>query len=270
MRHIFANHAHVFPDGVFPNGTIEDLLRTMDKCNIERAVAFAPFHSQVTSDLNPNDWLAKAIKSYSTRLVGFGTIDLDVQDIKEQVEHIFELGLLGIKLHPSFQKFNIIEERAFKVYESAESLGLFLSFHTGIHWHRLKDTHVILFDEVAFNFPKLKFSLEHVGGYSFFKDAVGVIMNNMRHHKSNIYAGLTSVYNKKTHPQWYLSSTQLMELAEFIGDSFMIFGLDFPYNQAEDIQEAIDLLENIGFSDETLDRILGENMEEIIRGVRST
>jgi len=123
-----------------------------------------------------------------------------------------------------------------------------------------------LFDEVAFNFPKLKFSLEHVGGYSFFKDAVGVIMNNR---KGNIYAGLTSVFDKRTDPHWYLSSVQLMELAELIGDSFMIFGLDFPYKQADDIQEAIDLLENIGFSDEALNRILGGNMEEIVKEARS-
>lgn len=270
MRYIFANHAHVFPEGIFPQGTIEDLLRTMDECNIEKAVAFAPFFTQVPSDLNPNDWLAKSIKTYSDRLVGFGTVNLDAKNIEEQVEHVFDLGLVGIKLHPSFQKFNIIEERAFKVYETAERLGLFLSFHTGIHWHRLKDTHVLLFDEVAFNFPNLRFSLEHVGGYSFFKDAVGVIMNNKRHYKSNIYAGLTSVFNKKTHPQWYLSPTQFTELVELIGADFIIFGLDFPYNQADEIREAIKLLENIGFSNDILDRILGKNMEDIISKVKPT
>ena len=91
----------------------------------------------------------------------------------------------------------------------------------------------------------------------------------MNNRKGNIYAGLTSVFDKRTDPHWYLSSVQLMELAELIGDSFMIFGLDFPYKQADDIQEAIDLLENIGFSDEALNRILGGNMEEIVKEARS-
>jgi predicted TIM-barrel fold metal-dependent hydrolase len=269
MRFIFANHAHVFPKGLFPQGTIEDLLLVMDECYIEKAVVFAPFHSQVLQlEINPNRWLAEAIKLYEDRLVGFGVVNMESNNIEEQVREIYNLGLKGIKLHPSYQKFNIVEERAFKVYRIAEELRLFISFHTGIHWHRIKDTHVLLFDEVAFSFPNLRFSLEHVGGYSFFKDAVGVIMNNMKGHRSNIYAGLTSVFNKKTHPQWYLSLEQIKELVEIIGDTHILFGLDFPYNQTDAIKEAIDMLNNSGLSKETLDRILGGNMELVISETR--
>lgn len=265
MRRIFANHAHVFPPGAFHQGTIDDLLRTMDQCNIEKAVAFAPFRSQIQSpEFDPNVWLAEAVKGHSDRLVGFGTIDMDAPNVEQQVRHIFELGLAGIKLHPSFQRFCIVSEKAFKVYEVAEELGLFLSFHSGIHWYRLKDTHVLLFDEVAFNFPRLRFSLEHVGGYSFFKDAVGVILNNMRQGRSNIYAGLTSIFSRETHPQWYLSLAQIRELVELIGDRSILFGLDFPYNQAKEIQEAIDKLENSGLPNETLTRIFRENIEELL------
>jgi len=270
LQFIYANHAHVFPKGLFPQGSIEDLMRTMDECHIDKVVTFAPFHNQVSElDINPNRWLAEAIKCHEDRLVGFGTVNLEAQNIEEQVREIRDLGLIGIKMHPSYQKFNIIEDRAFRVYRVAEELNLFISFHTGIHWHRIKDTHVLLFDEVAFTFPKLKFSLEHVGGYSFFKDAVGVIMNNMRGHKSNIYAGLTSVFNKKTHPQWYLSLEQIKELIEIIGDGCILFGLDFPYNQADAIKEAMDILNNSGLPKETLDRILGRNMELIIKEIRT-
>ena len=44
--HIFANHAHVFPEEARPGCGIDSLKKLMDECSIERAVCFAPFPSQ--------------------------------------------------------------------------------------------------------------------------------------------------------------------------------------------------------------------------------
>lgn len=74
-------------------------------------------------------------------------------------------------------------DKACKVYSAAQENGLFLSFHTGLHWYRIADYQPLLFDEVAWNFPRLKFSMEHVGGYHFFRDALAVICNN--HHRAS-------------------------------------------------------------------------------------
>ena len=38
---IFANHAHVFPKELRPEGSVDSLMRLMDDCGIEKAVAFA-------------------------------------------------------------------------------------------------------------------------------------------------------------------------------------------------------------------------------------
>jgi len=62
---IFANHAHVFPREVRPEGSIETLLRLMDKCQIKRAVAFAPFIDQVKDlGIDPNEWLAQELEKH--------------------------------------------------------------------------------------------------------------------------------------------------------------------------------------------------------------
>ena len=72
---IFANHAHVFPREVRPEGSIEALLRLMDKCQIKRAVAFAPFIDQVKDlGIDPNEWLAQELEKHDN-ICGFGTID---------------------------------------------------------------------------------------------------------------------------------------------------------------------------------------------------
>ncbi|MGH7176968.1 MAG: hypothetical protein ACREJC_06290, partial [Tepidisphaeraceae bacterium] len=114
--HIFANHAHVFPESLKPDGTITRLLQLLDACDIERAVAFAPLAHQCDgTNIEPNRWVASELKN-QPRLSGFGTIDLRRTDVREQVKHARELGLLGLKLHPNAQKFDILSPRAMELY----------------------------------------------------------------------------------------------------------------------------------------------------------
>ena len=88
---IFANHAHSFPRSP-TEGSIETLLRLMDKCQIKRAVAFAPFIDQVKDlGIDPNEWLTQELEKHDN-ICGFGTIDLDKPDLAKQAETIANLG----------------------------------------------------------------------------------------------------------------------------------------------------------------------------------
>jgi predicted TIM-barrel fold metal-dependent hydrolase len=162
------------------------------------------------------------------------TIDFVRDNLKEQVDEIADCGLKGIKLHPQAQEFGIDSERAFKVYERAEELGLFISFHSGIHWHRLSESSVMLFDEVAYNFPELRFSMEHMGGYSFFNEALAVMVNNSRGGiQPRIFAGWTSIFDESEMSVWSLTDRQLEVLIFQTGEDNQIFGLDFPFKKAD-------------------------------------
>lgn len=256
-REIFAHHAHVFPASAFPGGTIDDLLRTMDDCGIARCVAFAPF-SRYVGDMDANAWLAGAIRS-EDRLTGFGVINMDREDVEAQVDRIPEHGLRGIKMHPAFQRFPLMGEKARRVYARAEELGLFISFHTGIHWHRISEYNMLLFDEVAFHYPALHFSLEHAGGYCFFQDAMAVLLNNAAQ-TPRVYAGMTSVCDRDMNRFWYLNDQQILDLIWLAGDDRLIFGLDFPYNDREKIAQAIRRFEDMDLSEETKDKLFGGNI----------
>ena len=60
--HVLANHAHVFPADLNPNGTIERLFTLLDACNIEEAVCFAPFPQQwQRKECDANQWLSQQI-----------------------------------------------------------------------------------------------------------------------------------------------------------------------------------------------------------------
>ena len=254
---IFANHAHVFPKGSKDNAQLENLKVLMEECEIEGAVCFAPFNHQterVGITINQNKWLYEEIKN-EKNLIGFGTINFDIGSIQNQVKEIKELGFKGIKIHPAAQEVKVDGRELFEVYAEAEKQGLFLSFHTGLHWHRIKEYSMLLFDEVAYNFPKLKFSMEHVGGYSFFKEAL-LVMNNNERKGNNIYAGLTSISMEEDalgnlRPgAWSLTDDDLCTLIHQTGEKNSIFGLDFPYKDARYTKNAIERIKNLPITED--------------------
>ncbi len=261
---IIANHAHVFQESVQPHGSISALKQVMDECGISQAVAFAPFPKHFNHDeapnTNPNRWLCSEIKD-DDRLYCFGVIDMEKDNVADQVQEIYDLGLNGIKMHPAYQHFAVDDRKAYAVYEKAEQLGLPISFHTGVHNARIRQSHTLLFDEVAFNFKNLRFTLEHVGGYSFFNEAVAVMANNPK----NTYAGLTRVFDRGTNRCWYLGIEKVEELIWQTSAKRLIFGLDFPYNGPDKIKEAISCILSLNIDDEDKERILGGNLLEFMR-----
>ena len=272
---IYANHAHLFPKNTKPNGDKDCLKAVLNNCEIEKAVCFAPFQNQmemyaVSATKNRNRWLAREIKN-ENQLVGFGTVDFTQSNLEDQVKEIAELGLLGIKIHPAYQEVRVDSEELFRVYAQAEKENLFLSFHTGLHWYRIADYSMLLFDEVAFNFPKLRFSMEHMGGYSFFKEALLVMNNNSRGEIHNTFAGWTSIametdaLGNPRQGAWSLTDDDLCTLIHQTGHERSIFGLDFPYKQTEAALEAIERIKNLQITEEAKAAVLGGNLKRELK-----
>lgn len=261
---IFANHAHVFPEKLRPEATIDKLRELMEECGIEKAVCFAPFEGNYKFrglEAEHNSFLAEAVAG-DDRLVGFGTLDFDLEDMDAQVSEIIGYGFKGIKIHPAYQEINIMCEKARRVYELAEEHGLFISFHTGIHWHRISDYNMLLFDEVAYNYPKLQFSMEHFGGYHFFREALAVMVNNKRRDPRNVYAGWTSMAMNENGlaDSWSHTDTELRTLLHQTGADIHIFGLDFPYNGIPETRAAIERIKSLETDEQTKQAILGGNL----------
>jgi len=264
---IIANHAHVMPADVKPEGTIDNLKRLLDECGIDKCICFAPFSDRFKEcghTESPNEWLAKEIKN-DPDLYGFGTIDFDAENLRDEVDRIADLGFRGIKMHPPYQEFDIDGEDAFKVYERAEELGLFISFHCGMHWHRLKGVRPILFDEVAWNFKNLRFSLEHLGGYHFFNESLAIMCNNSRGGiQPRVFAGLTSVSDRDGLTGWTLTNEQLETIILQTNDKSCMFGLDFPYKKADYIKYEMDRYNSLNISDEAKEYIFGKAISDVL------
>lgn len=85
-----------------PEGDVDSLLKLMDECNIEKAVAFAPFFSQwKTHEGNPISWLAGEVRQHEDRLVGYAAINPE-SDYKETGICSSDSGLFIILLFSCF------------------------------------------------------------------------------------------------------------------------------------------------------------------------
>lgn len=266
---IFANHAHVFPDDIRPEGSIDALLALMDECGIARAVCFAPHRSHIGQRgyPEPNEWLAAAIDD-EPRLVGFSCIRPVDEDAVQRLEAAVEMGLRGCKIHPAQDKFDILDERAMDFYAAAEELGTVLDFHTGPHWYRIKHYHPLGFDEISYHYPRLKLVLEHLGGLPFYYDVLAVLGNNLPlGGPGRMFGGISSVLNRDLQRLWYLGIEKVGDAIFRLGEDMPIYGLDFPYNSAELIKDDIRQLKTLVLSDEGFAKLFGGNLEHAINFV---
>jgi len=266
---IFANHAHLYPSVLRENGDLDALKRVIDACGIDRCVAFAIMPDRFREagmDVNQNVWLAQTIKN-EPNLTGFGSVDFELDNLEDQVDEIAQLGFKGIKIHPPVQNLPVLSPKAFRVYAKAQELNLFLSFHTGVHRSRLRDSLPVLYDEIAYHFPQLRFSMEHIGGYGFFGEALSVIANNTRGGRQPmVFAGWTSIDAGEKAGLWSLTDEQLLAVIGQTGPERSIFGIDFPFKQEEQIRAAIERIRSLPLDNETIDLVLGGNLERELLG----
>ena len=260
---IFANHSHFLPS---EGKDREGFKKFMEECGIDQSVCFAPFglpEGLRDRYSTANHWLAQEIKA-DPDLFGFGTIDFSKSNICEQVDEIANFGFKGIKIHAPQQKIPLVGEKSFEVYRRAEEVGLFISFHTGVHFDRMQPTNTLLYDEIADSFKALKFSLEHVGGYSGFYDAMSVLINNRPWPDVHVYAGLTSILSQRT-KEWYLGIDRIREIYWQLGEDREIFGTDFPWQDVKTTKLTINMLKNdLDLSAEAKEKLFGGNLRAAI------
>src|SRR5260370_6791650 len=112
----------------------------------------------------PNGLVAQACRDHPQAFTAVGSVDpLKGERAVAELDRISELGLKGVKLHPSLQAFAPDDGRHRPLYERCEELGLIVLFHTGTsgigagppgrQGHRLEYARPIRLDAVPASFP---------------------------------------------------------------------------------------------------------------------
>jgi len=207
----------------------------------------------------PNELVAQACRDHPKSFTGFGSVDpLKGERAIAELDRISELGLKGVKLHPSLQAFAPDDETFWPLYEKCEELGLSLLFHTGTsgigagqpggQGIRLDYARPIRLDAVAASFPSLNVIAAHFG-YPWHAELLAMAL-----HKTNIYIDISGWAPR------YIPAEVIRDMKGRLQDQF-VFGSDYPFIQPK---RCLDELATLEIPEPVLQKLLVGNGKRLL------
>jgi predicted TIM-barrel fold metal-dependent hydrolase len=206
-----------------------------------------------------NEFVAQACRDHPDAFTGFGSTDPHKGErAVADVEKIKELGLKGVKLHPSIQAFDPSDQRHWPIFEKCQELGLAVLFHTGTsgigagqpggQGIRLDYARPILLDPVAAAFPDLQVIAAHFG-YPWHLEMLAIAL-----HKTNVWIDISGWAPR------YIPGEVIRELKGRLQDRFL-FGSDYPFIQPE---RCLDELSTLDIPEAALQKVLVGNASRLL------
>jgi uncharacterized protein len=216
-------------------------------------------HSVTGRDWLGNDWLAGLSERFPGVLMGFGSVDPHDDGALAELERCRDLGLKGLKFHPTMQQFDPGDQRFYPLWEKAEGLGLIALFHTGTcgigagtpgaGGTKIRYSHPAFLDGVGADFPGLTLIAAHFG-FPWFQECLALAL-----HKSNVFIELSGWAPK------YLPQEVQREIGRRL-NAQTLFGSDYPFISLERWFEEFDALD---LKPEAREAILVGNAARMLR-----
>ena len=261
-RHLIDFHTHAFPEKVAARAmaaltttysvtpvaepTIAGLMGLMEEVGVDVSVV-TPVATRPEQVKSINDWAAE---SGSDRVVCFGTLHPELEELASETERVIARGLKGIKLQPNFQGFYPDDRRLWPAYEAAEG-RLIVVFHSGQEITPLEQVHAQpeALARVHEAFPRLRMVVAHLGGYQMWGE--------VREHLIGRDLYLDTSYC----PEEDLSDEDMVGLIRGHGAGRVVFATDFPWGHPG---VDADRLCRLGLSQDEIEAIGWENAQELL------
>ena len=242
--------------------SIEEMVEEYEQTSVEKAVLLG-WDAETNTGLPPipNEYIADVVDEYPDFFIGFAGIDprkgeAAVQELERAVE---DLGMKGVKLHPSAQGFFPNDPTFDPLWEKAIELDVPILTHSGTTGFgaggpggdgiQLKYTQPIPYiDDLAARHPELTIIMAHPP-FPWEKEGVAVAQ-----HKPNVYIDLSGYAPK------YIPDIVIRYANSLIPEKFL-FGTDYPLISPEDWLAGFDELD---MKPESAERILQTNAEELL------
>jgi predicted TIM-barrel fold metal-dependent hydrolase len=205
-----------------------------------------------------NDWLAGLAERFPGVLMAFGSVDPHKDGALDELTRCRDLGLRGLKFHPTMQRFDPGDERFYPLWARAEEFGLVCLFHTGTcgiaagtpgaGGTKIRFSHPGFLDGVGADFPGLTLIAAHFG-WPWFQECLAIAL-----HKSNVFIELSG---------WapgYLPPEVKREIGRRLAGQ-TLFGSDYPFIPLERWFAEFD---GLGLSEEARRAILVGNAARLL------
>lgn len=231
----FLYKQHVWP--------LELFITQLDAAGIDMAVLSAEdITTRAGSTIVSNEEVKKLVDIYPERLIGFASVDPKRPDALEVLEKAFtELKLSGLKLSPAIQYFMPNDPMMKPIYDMCIKYDKPILFEAGMTWVKnspSKYSNPLLFEDVAIEFPELRFCLGHFG-WPWTRETAMLILKY-----PNVYADTALLYFDS--PKQFFKTTFNDQLGEYWIDRMLydkvMFGSTYPRIEQKRMVGAIDSL----------------------------
>ena len=231
-------------------------LEYMDRSGIERAVLVNYVAPEIVGYTEKaNEFVSEYCRADPRRLIAVGSVLPTHREPGAEVDRlVHDLGIRGLKIHPSHQLFapNAYSDgqlpKLREIYEHCERLGIPVIVHTGTSVFpgaRNRFAEPLLLEDVAIDFPKLTIVLAHGGRPLWMEQAVFLARRFER-----VYLELSSVPPSKL-LSYFPTLAKIADKA--------LFGSDWPGPGVRDIGENLRAFRELPIPEESKTRILDEN-----------
>jgi len=191
----------------------DEILARMDAAGVDMAAVF-PFNEEGVGDTfeRSNEFIANAMASHPDRIIGFCRLDPNAggKAVRELERSVRELGLKGVKLHPSAQRFALDSPELYELCAAIEELGVPVVLDTG-----KKESPPLMAGRLAARFPRMTLIMAHM---NIFEDTMTAAREN-----PNVLVGTTGYFNLK----------RLESGIRSLGAERFVSGSDSPYIKME-------------------------------------
>ena len=254
-------HMHVWPDHIADamqsqrpsglplrfDGKLSGLLRTMDEAGIDRGLALG-VGIKASTVARTNEFIGTVPRD---RLVPMGTVHPDLS-VEENLKHLRDNGIVGVKLHPLFQSLSYADPRVHDIIAALADEGMPVITHVGAGEDPEANERgaPALVRQVIDSLPHLKLIACHYGGYHRLDEAEQFIVGSPVTLETSWPPTLAE-----------LDPERLVAIIRRHGADRVVFGSDWPM---ADPAAEIAAIRNLGLTREEEDGILGDNLARIL------
>ena len=258
-------HTHIFPEKIAgktieslenlsgiqasTNGTLEGLLASMEHTGVDISVIM-PVATKPGQMENINTYAKSVCESYPGKLISFGGIHPDCEDYKKELNHIKEMGLKGIKIHPDYQHVCIDDVRFMNIIEYADALGLIVLTHAGIDIGLPEPVHCPpdRMRKVLDKIKPQKMIVAHYGGWKQWQEVYEYLAGE------DVYLDTAFTFD-------YIKQEMFMKILEKHDENKILFATDSPWSHAKRDIEAV---KKLPIDDVIKQKIFSENAKELL------
>jgi len=263
---IYDVHCHVYPDAIahraaetigdfyqIPmcmSGTLSELVSRGTAAGISRFV----IHSAAVTPsrvVSINNYLIACGQSDPEKLVAFGTMHPELDEMEKELDRFRENGLMGVKLHPDFQRFCLDDPKAVRMFRAMAERHLPAIIHTGDSRYPFSEP--VRMARVLDQVPDLKVICAHLGGWSVWTEAW------------NVLAGRPGVWVDTSSSLYAMDRNEAADVIRRYGADRVFFGTDYPMWTPEG---EIERFLALPLTQEEQEKILYQNLEGFLADLK--